>query len=229
MSLEITWHGHATWSFKTDQHQILVDPFFTDNPAAVVAADDVEADYILISHAHSDHIADAAPIAQRTGAQVICNYEIANWLQNNHGIENVVGMNIGGAFKPDFGTVKMVPAWHSSSFDDGTYGGEPAGFLLRIGETTIYMACDTALFTDMQLIGAVGIDVAILPIGDLYTMGPTDSVTATNFIKPAQVFPAHYNTWPPIEQDVELWAEKIKRSTSANPVVLQPGDTQALA
>lgn len=229
MPIELTWYGHATWLISTGEHKIVVDPFFDDNPSSPIKAADVEADFILISHGHFDHIADAAPIAKRTGAHVVANYEVAQWLNKNHGVENSTGMNIGGVAKLDFGNVKMVPAWHSSSLPDGSYGGTAAGFLIRIGEKKIYFACDTALFSDMQMIGAANLDVAILPIGDLFTMGPTDSVTAANFLNAKQVIPAHYNTWPPIEQDAVAWAKTITEKTKSQPVVLEPGETHTIA
>ena len=227
MSIELTWYGHATWLISTGEHKILLDPFFDDNPSSPVKAADVEADTILVSHGHFDHIADVASIANRTGAQVYAVYEVANWLATNHGVENANGMNIGGAVELPFGKVKMVPAIHSSGLPDGSYGGVAAGFLLKVGETKLYFACDTALFSDMQLIGAVGLDVAVLPIGDLFTMGPEDSVTATDFLKPKTVLPSHFNTWPPIEQDADAWTEMVKSRTGAFPVVLSPGESHS--
>jgi len=206
-------------------YRILVDPFLDDNPSASIKAADVHPDVILVSHGHADHIADAAAIANRTSATVYAVYEVANWLAANHNVENTVGMNIGGAAELPVGKVKMVPALHSSGLPDGSYGGVAAGFLVKAGEKKIYFACDTALFSDMQMIGAVGLDAAILPIGDLFTMGPEDSVTATNLLKPGKVLPTHFNTWPPIEQDADAWATMVKSKTQAEPVVLEPGQT----
>ena len=121
--------------------------------------------------------------------------------------------------------MKMTLAFHSSQLPDGSYGGNPAGYVLEAGEARIYFACDTALFSDMQLIGELGFDAAVLPIGDLFTMGPDDSVRAVQFLKPEKVLPAHYNTWPPIEQDAAAWAEMIRSQTAAQPIVIQPGET----
>jgi L-ascorbate metabolism protein UlaG (beta-lactamase superfamily) len=225
MAVELTWYGHATWMISTDEHKILLDPFFDDSPTAPIKAAEAEADFILVSHGHYDHVADVASIAKRTGAPVYAIYEIANWFTANHGIENATGMNIGGAIELPFGKLKMVPAVHSSGLPDGSYGGVAAGFLMKIGEKKLYFACDTALFSDMQLIGAVGLDVAVLPIGDLFTMGPDDSVTAIDLLKPKTVLPSHYNTWPPIEQDASLWAKLVKSRTKASPIVLNPGDS----
>ena len=225
MPLELTWYGHATWLISTDQHKILLDPFFDDSPTAPIKAAEAEANFILVSHGHFDHVADVASVANRTGAPVYANYEIANWFSANHGIENATGMNIGGAIELPFGKLKMVPALHSSGLPDGSYGGVAAGFLMKVGEKKLYFACDTGLFSDMQLIGAVGLDVAVLPIGDLFTMGPDDSVTAIDLLKPKTVLPSHYNTWPPIEQDASSWAELVKSRTKASPIVLNPGDS----
>jgi len=225
MAINLTWFGHATWLVDTGEHKILLDPFFNDNPSSPIKADEAVADTILISHGHFDHIADAASIANRTGAKVVAIYEIAQWLATNHGVQDTVGMNIGGSVDLGRGSAKMVPAIHSSSLPDGTYGGEPAGFVLTIGETKIYFACDTALFSDMQLIGQSEINLAVLPIGDLFTMGPADSVEAAKMVGANQVLPTHYNTWPPIEQDANAWAERIRSSTSSTPVVLEPGQT----
>ncbi|QEG25081.1 metal-dependent hydrolase [Mariniblastus fucicola] len=228
MAVELTWYGHATWMISTGEHKILLDPFFDDSPTAPIKAAEAEADFILVSHGHFDHIADAASIANRTGAPVYAVYEIANWLSANHGVENANGMNIGGAVDLPFGKVKMVPAIHSSGLPDGSYGGVAAGFLLKVGDTKLYFACDTALFSDMQLIGAVGLDAAVLPIGDLFTMGPEDSVTAVDLLKPKAVLPSHYNTWPPIEQDAEAWSKLVQSRTKAKPIVLAVGESYSV-
>jgi L-ascorbate metabolism protein UlaG (beta-lactamase superfamily) len=229
MAVVLTWYGHATWLISTGEHKILLDPFLDESPTAPIKAAEAEADFILVSHGHFDHVVDAASIANRTGAPVYTGYEIANWLSQNHGVENTVGMNIGGAAELPFGKVKMVPALHSSSLPDGSYGGVAAGFLLKVGDAKLYFACDTGLFSDMKLIGAVGLDVAVLPIGDLFTMGPDDSVTAIDLLKPKAVLPSHYNTWPPIEQDASAWTEAVKSRTSATPVVLAPGESHTVS
>ena len=221
------WLGHATWLIESDGHRLLVDPFLNDSPASPVKAEDVDAEVILVSHGHFDHVSDVASIARRNGAQVIANFEVADWFAKNHNLENTVGMNIGGQFKTDLFSVKMTHAIHSSQLPDGSYGGSPAGFLLSLGDTTIYFACDTSLFSDMQLIGKAGVDVAVLPIGDLFTMGPADSIEAIKLIQPKQVLPSHFGTWPPIEQDAEAWAEQVRKQTEAEPIVLSPGDRHA--
>ncbi len=155
-------------------------------------------------------------------------FEIANWLADKHGVQNTVGMNIGGQTVQPFGTVKMTQAIHSSQLPDGAYGGEPAGFVLTIDGKRLYFACDTSLFSDMKMIGNGGLDSAAVPIGDLFTMGTNDSVEATKLLNPSVVFPQHYNTWPPIEQDAAAWAEMIRGQTNATPVVLQPGQSYSM-
>ena len=224
MPVELTWLGHASWRLKTDQHTLLVDPFLDDSPTAPFKAKDAAADYILVSHGHYDHIADAAQIANRTGATVISNYEITTWLAKHHGVKHTLGGNLGGGVNLPLGRVKLTLAFHSSSLPDGGNGGNPCGFLISLaGGPKIYFACDTALFGDMALIGAGGLDLAVLPIGDLFTMGPDDALQAVKLLKPQHVVPSHYNTWPPIAQDGQKWAERVRAETKAQVTVLQPG------
>jgi L-ascorbate metabolism protein UlaG (beta-lactamase superfamily) len=137
-------------------------------------------------------------------------------------------MNLGGQIQLPFGTLKMTMAWHSSQLPDGSDGGSPSGFLLKTVDGTIYFACDTALFSDMRQIAGRGVDLAVLPIGDMFTMGPADSIEAIKLINPTRVLPNHYNTWPPIAQDAQAWAEAVRAQTSAEPVVLEPGGTLSL-
>lgn len=230
MSVELTWLGHGTWSLKVGDSNVLLDPFLDGNPAATVKASEVDADFILVSHGHDDHVADVGSIAMRTGATVVAMVEVADWFKANTGVsaDKTIGMNLGGSLTLSFGRVTMTVAHHSSSMPDGSYGGNPAGFILEVEGKTIYFACDTALFGDMELIGRRGIDVAVLPIGDFYTMGPDDAVEAVKLIKPKRVLPAHYNTWPPIEQDADAWATKVQSQTSAEPTVLAPGQSTAV-
>lgn len=219
MSVHITWHGHSTFSLDVNGTRLLVDPFFDGNPVAQRKADSVAADYILLTHGHGDHIADALPIAQRTGATVISNFEIVTWL-GSKGHEKGHGQNIGGGFHHPFGHVKMTAAFHSSTLPDGSAGGDPGGFLLTVDGKKIYIAGDTALYSDMALVGRVGLDVAILPVGDNFTMGPDDSLLALEYLKPKVVIPCHYNTWPIIGIDVQNWADRVRQETSSQPVVL---------
>ena len=224
MPTELKWLGHGSWQLKIDTATILLDPFLDESPTSPVKAADVDADYILVSHGHADHVADVAPIANRTGATVVAAFEVAEWFRTQKKVENTLGMNLGGTATLPFGRVKMTLAHHSSQMPDGSYGGNPGGFLLYLESGNIYFACDTALFSDMQLIGAAGIALAVLPIGDHFTMGIDDSIAATKLIKPNLVAPAHYNTWPPIEQDAGEWAERIRAETEAEPVVFEPGE-----
>lgn len=219
---ELTWLGHATWQIVTGQHTLLVDPFLDDSPTAPVKSADVQPNYILISHGHYDHVADAAKIANRTGATVVANFEICTWLQGQ-GVKNTEPMNVGGGINLPWGRVQMTIAHHSSALPDGSDGGNPNGFLLTLPDGKIYIACDTGLFLDMRQIGSAGIDLAILPIGDRFTMGPDDALEAVKLINPRRVIPSHFNTWPPIEQDAPAWAERVKRETKTEPTMLMPG------
>jgi L-ascorbate metabolism protein UlaG (beta-lactamase superfamily) len=230
MSTIITWLGHNCWSIETAGCIILVDPFLNDSPTAPVKADTVKAQFILLSHGHADHLGDTIAIAKRTGATVLANFEVAEWLKKK-GIagDKVIGMNPGGGIQQPFGHVKFTIAHHSSSMPDGSYGGVPGGFLLQLTDGRVYFACDTALFLDMKLIGSGGLDLAVLPIGDVFTMGPEDSIDAINLLKPKRVTPCHYNTWPPIVQDAATWAERVRSHTAAEPIVLKPGGKIELA
>ena len=224
MALRISWLSHACFLIEADRAKILIDPFVTDNPLAPVKADEVDADFILVSHGHGDHIGDTISIAKRTGATVVSNYEIQNWVVNQ-GIENAHPLHIGGGFDFDWGRVKLTIAHHGSALPDGSYGGNPCGFLLTIQGKNIYHACDTGLFYDMKLIGEEGIDLAILPIGDNFTMGPDDALRAVKLIDPGQVVPIHYDTFDVIKQDPQAWAVRVQKETAAKVTVMKPGDT----
>ena len=224
----LTFLGHGSFEVKTGSHLLLIDPFLTDNPAAAKSADEVEADFILITHGHFDHVADAVEIAKRTGATVIANFEIAAWFEKQ-GVENTHAQNIGGEFQHSFGGCKFTIAHHSSGLPDCSDGGDPCGFLLKVDDGTVYFAGDTGLFYDMTLIGEEGVDLAVLPIGDNFTMGPDDALRAVKLIGPKRVLPCHYNTWPPIEQDAAAWGRRVSTETKAEPVILDPGQSTELA
>ncbi len=229
MATRVRWLGHSALLVESEGRSVLIDPFLTGNPSAAVSADEVSPNLILISHGHGDHVGDAVAIAKRTGATVASNYEISLWLQEpQQGVpaEKVQGLQHGGSFLFDNAVrVKLTLAFHGSALPDGSNGGNPCGFVLTLPDgLRIYDAADTALFGDMALIGEAGIDLAILPIGDYYTMGPEDAVRAVKLLKPRFVLPIHYNTFPPITQDAAAWAERVKAETSAQPVVLQPGE-----
>jgi len=224
MSTNLTWLGHNAWLIETAGKSILLDPFLNDSPISPVKAEAVKADFILLSHGHSDHLGDTVAIAKRTGATVLTNFEVGEWLKRQGVAEDkVVGMNPGGGSTQAFGHVKFTTAIHSSSMPDGGYGGVAGGFVLKLEDERIYFACDTALFLDMKLIGGGGLDLAVLPIGDLYTMGPDDSLDAIKLLNPKRVAPCHYNTWPPIAQDAAAWANGVRSHAAAEPVVLEPG------
>ena len=228
MSSTIRWLGHAAMALETAGYQILIDPFFTGNPKAAITADQAKADFILISHGHGDHVGDSIDIAKRTGATIISNYEICVWLEQQ-GIKKVHGQQHGGGFQHPFGRVKLTLAFHGSALPDGANGGNPCGFLIYLKDgKKIYHAADTGLFGDMRLIGEEGIDLAILPIGDNYTMGPDDSIRAIKMIEPKKVIPIHYDTFPVIAQDVNAWAARVKAETKAVPIVLAPGQDAVL-
>jgi L-ascorbate metabolism protein UlaG (beta-lactamase superfamily) len=227
MSVTYTWYGHATHGLDIDGFKLLVDPFFTGNPAATTSADEVECDYILVSHGHFDHVADLVDIARRTGATVITNFEIANWLGEKE--VNAHAQHIGGGFNHPFGYLKLTLALHGSGLPDFAYGGNPCGFLLTTRDgKKVYLACDTGLFGDMRLIGEEGIDLAVLPIGDNFTMGPEDAVRAVKLLQPKHVIPVHYSTWELIAQDPHAWAARVRAESITLPHVLQPGQSFTL-
>lgn len=225
----ITWLGHSCFSLETDAGVLLLDPFLDDSPVAPVKAAEVSADFVLITHGHFDHVGDTVAIANRTGAKVVANFEISEWLKAQGVVpDKVIGMNLGGMATLPFGSVKLTPALHSSGLPDGSYGGTAGGYILQLPKQKIYFAGDTALTLDMKLIGLGGLDVAVLPIGDLFTMGPGDSIEAIKFLNPKRVIPCHYNTWPPIAQDAAAWADRVRSHTAAEPLVLEIGKKQTL-
>ncbi len=224
-SVEITWLGHAAWLVRVGAVTLVIDPFLNDSPTAPLRAEDLTVNYVLVSHGHQDHVGDAASIANRCSATLISNFEITEWFRHKHSVQNVIGMNLGGSVSLPFGRLKLTPAFHSSQLPDGSYGGNPGGFLIQVPGKNLYFACDTGLFGDMQMIGSVGLDLAVLPIGDLFTMGIEDSLQAIQLLQPRKVTPSHYNTWQPIAQDAQVWAAKVRAESTAEPIVLQPGES----
>jgi L-ascorbate metabolism protein UlaG (beta-lactamase superfamily) len=223
MATRVCWLGHASLLLETGPHSVLIDPFLTGNPTAARKPEELNPQFILVSHGHADHVGDTVAIARRTGATVVANSEISEWL-GKQGLK-AHGQQHGGGFKHPFGYVKLTLAFHGSALPDGSYGGNPAGFLITCPDgKKVYDAADTGLFGDMRLLGEEGIDLAFLPIGDNYTMGPDDALRAVKLLTPRKVVPIHYNTWPPIAQDAGAWAERVRRETKAQPVVLSPGE-----
>ena len=220
----LTYYGHSTWALETKGTTILIDPFFTGNPQASVTAGDVRANFIILTHAHGDHYGDTVEIAKRTGATLISNFEIVNYCQKQ-GVANAHPLHLGGGHTFPFGRVKLTVAHHGSSFPDWTYGGNPAGVVIEFEGKRLYDAGDTALFSDMTLIGQPGLDVALLPIGDNFTMGPDDAAAAAKLLRARTVIPEHYNTWPVIAQDPEVFKRKVEGSTESKVVILKAGGT----
>jgi len=210
--MKTTYYGQSCFSIETEGKTLLFDPFITHNPLAKhIDVNSLKPDYILVSHGHGDHTADLLAIQKNSGAKVICIAEIATWL-GNQGVQDAHGMNIGGGFNFDFGRVKMVNAIHSSSMPDGSYGGNPAGFVIYAEGKVIYFAGDTALTYDMKLLADENIDWALLPIGDNYTMGVDDAIKACDFINCKNVIGMHYDSFPVIKIDKEEVMEKFVKA-----------------
>ena len=223
--IKILYYGHSCVLIETNKHKILIDPYFTDNPKTKMSPNEIIADYILVSHAHFDHIGDTLTIAKKNNATVVGAYEVAEYCTKQGATS--FAMNIGGSHIFDFGEVQLTAAIHSSSLPNGAYGGLACGFLIRMENKTIYHSGDTALTYEMKLIGEMNnIDLALLPIGDCFTMGPVDAAQAVEFLKPKAVIPIHYNTFPQIEQDPEDFADKV--GDLARVVILGYGDTHEL-
>lgn len=220
--MKIQFLGHACFLLDDGAHKALVDPYLTGNPLAAVSANEVEADMIFVTHGHGDHVGDAVSIARRTGAQVCCPIELGEAVFVPAGI-SVVSGNLGGWTKTPFGRVKLTAAIHGS----GVAGGLACGFVFEMGGKKIYHAGDTALTSDMALLAAEGIDVALLPIGDFYTMGPEDALRAVEMIRPGLTIPMHFNTMPPIVQDGDAFASAVQ-ADGFPAKVLQPGETLEL-
>jgi L-ascorbate metabolism protein UlaG (beta-lactamase superfamily) len=209
--MKVTYYGHSCFAVEVKNRALLFDPFITPNSLAkAVNVNKVAADYILISHGHGDHLADAASIAKRTGATIISNFEIVTWF-GKQGVPKAHPMNHGGGYTFDFGRVKYVTAIHSSTLPDGSSGGNPGGFVIETPEGNFYYSGDTALTMDMKLIGeSTPLKFAALCVGDNFTMGPDDAVKAANFIRCNEILGVHYDTFPPIKIDHAAAQEKFK-------------------
>ena len=223
--MEVLFLGHACFSLSDGDTTVLIDPFLTGNPKAAISAEDVAATTILLSHGHGDHIGDTVSIAKRTGAPVVAIVEIANEL-GAEGVD-VFDPNLGGTVKFDWGWVKLVPAWHTSTTPKGTVN-TPAGLLINFEDTIIYHLGDTSLFSDLQLVGKRNpIDVALMCVGGHYTMDRTDGVDAAQLVGAKTVIPCHYNTFPAIETDAQAFKSDVESAGYASVVVLEPGESYA--
>ena len=226
--MDIRFLGHSAVELIDGDTRILVDPFISGNPKAAVSADELEPTHILLTHGHADHYGDTVEIAKRTGAPVLALVEIANEL-SELGVDTVHDPNLGGTVSFDWGWVKLVPAWHSSTTPNGTVS-PAAGLLIMVGETLVYHLGDTALFSDLKLIAQRGnhVNVALVPIGGHYTMDRFDAVTACEFVGADVVIPIHYDTFPPIETDAQAFKEDVESQSSSEVVILEPGEAHEL-
>ena len=223
--MDIRFLGHATFELSDGDTRILVDPFLSpNNPSAPVGADEVDPTHVLLTHAHVDHLADAVAVAKRTGAHCVALVETAGWL-GGQGVENVSDPNLGGTVEFDWGWVKLVQAFHSSTTPDGTVT-YASGLVINIGDTTVYHLGDTCLFGDLRLIAErTPVDVALIPIGGHYTMDRHDAAVAAGFVGAGTVIPCHYNTFPPIETDVQAFKADVEHAGWAQVVALDPGQS----
>jgi len=223
--MKVIYYGHACFSVVVSGKTLLFDPFIKGNPLAkAIDVKKVPADFILVSHGHVDHVADAVEVARRTNALVIANFEVATWL-NRQGAPRVHSLNHGGGFPFDFGRAKFVNAIHSSTMPDGTFGGNPGGFVVESAGGNFYYSGDTALTLDMKLIGeSTKLKFAALCIGDNYTMGPDDAVKAAEFVRCDEILGVHYDTFPPIKIDHTAAQEKFKAAGKILHL-LSPGGT----
>jgi len=224
--LRLRYLGHSGLAITVEGGELVVDPFITGNPRAGAGLEELAPDLIVITHAHGDHWGDTPALAQRTGATVVGTAEVAGYA-GKLGLANHA-MNIGGSHEFGAFRVTYTPAWHSSSFPDGTYGGMPTGVIVEAGGKRVYHAGDTALFSDMALVARGGLDVAFLPIGDNFTMGPADALEAVRLLKPGVVVPIHYDTFPVIAQDAAAFKAAVEGATGSSCVVLAPGEGMTL-
>jgi L-ascorbate metabolism protein UlaG (beta-lactamase superfamily) len=223
--MDVRFLGHACFALSDGDTTVLIDPFLTGNPKAAASADEVEATTLLLTHGHADHVGDTVAIAKRTGAPLVAITELAGEMQEE-GLE-VVDCNLGGTATFDWGWAKLVPAWHTSTTPKGTVN-TPAGVLVNFKDTLVYHLGDTALFSDLRLVGKRRqIDIALMCIGGHYTMDRFDAVDAAELIGARTVIPCHYNTFPAIETDARAFKADVESATSSKVVVLEPGETHS--
>jgi L-ascorbate metabolism protein UlaG (beta-lactamase superfamily) len=223
--MDVRFRGHACFSLSDGDATVVIDPFLTGNPKAAVSADEIDPTAILLTHGHADHIGDSVAIAKRTGAPVTAIVELAGEIGSD-GVD-VRDPNLGGTIRFDWGWVKLVPAWHTSTTPKGTIN-TPAGLLINFKDTIVYHLGDTCLFSDLQLVGKRNpIDIALMCIGGHYTMDRFDAVDAAGLVGARTVIPCHYNTFPPIETDAQAFKGEVESRTSSKVVVLEPGKTHS--
>jgi L-ascorbate metabolism protein UlaG (beta-lactamase superfamily) len=237
--MEIRFHGHSCFELSEGSTTVLIDPFLKpNNPVAVATAEEVDPTHIAISHGHADHMADAVPVAKRTGAECVAIVELAKWL-DGQGVASTRDPNFGGTVEYDWGFIRLVPAWHTNtlpgspddpfSAEHGVPIGPGAGLVIKLGDTTVYHAGDTCLFSDMTLVARRGpIDVALLPIGGHYTMDRHDAAVAAELVGAKTVIPMHFNTFPLVATDADAFKADVEAQTSSQVVVMEPGQSHSV-
>lgn len=226
--MELTYYGHSTFQIETDNTALLFDPFFAENPHTETDPESLDPDVVLLTHAHFDHFSDVEAVLESSDPLVISNFEITQYVQQNYGHDSIQPLNEGGSVEFEWGFVESTHARHSSSFPDGSYGGVPNGFVLELDDGVVYNAGDTAPFAEMQWIGDLwDVDVMLAPIGNVFTMGIYGALHATEMVKPELVVPLHYDTFPPIETDLEAFTAAFDEA-DYDTRILDPDETASL-